>query len=82
MPNNGIGSEIYSLINNEEIRPTANLIISKTTKLNPVIIIIGLLVFGHFFGIIGMVLATPAVALIKIVYQFFAEKYGWFGTDY
>lgn len=31
MPSNGIGSEIYSLINNEEIRPTANLIISKTT---------------------------------------------------
>ena len=31
MLNNGIGSEIYSLINNEEIRPTANLIISKTT---------------------------------------------------
>lgn len=31
MQNNGIASEIYSLINNEEIRPTANLIISKST---------------------------------------------------
>lgn len=31
MLNNGIGDEIFSLINNEEIRPTANLIISKTT---------------------------------------------------
>ena len=29
MLNNGIASEIYSLINNEEVRPTSNLIISK-----------------------------------------------------
>ena len=58
------------------------LLMSKKLKIHPATIILGLLVFGHFFGIIGMVLATPAVALIKIVYQFFAEKYGWFGTDY
>lgn len=31
MQNNGIATEIYSLINNEEIRPSANLIISKCT---------------------------------------------------
>lgn len=31
MRNSGIASEIYSLINNEEIRPTANLIISKSS---------------------------------------------------
>lgn len=31
MPNNGIATEIYSLINNEEVRPTANLVISKCT---------------------------------------------------
>ena len=31
MPSNGIAPEIYSLINNEEIRPTANLIVSKST---------------------------------------------------
>lgn len=29
MPNNGIATEIYSLINNEEVRPTTNLVISK-----------------------------------------------------
>ena len=31
LPNNGIATEIYSLINNEDIRPTANLVISKCT---------------------------------------------------
>ena len=34
-------------------------IMSKTTKLHPVTIMLGLLIFGHFFGIIGMVLSTP-----------------------
>lgn len=29
MQNNGIATEIYSLINNEEVRPTTNLVISK-----------------------------------------------------
>ena len=31
------------------------------------------------FGIIGMVIATPAVALLKIIYVFFDEKYNFFG---
>lgn len=51
------------------------LIISKTTKLNPVIIIIGLLIFGHFFGIIGMLLSTPIISVIKVVIKYFDDKY-------
>ena len=31
LQNNGIATEIYSLINNEDVRPTANLVISKCT---------------------------------------------------
>ena len=51
------------------------LIISKTTKLNPVIIIIGLLVFGHFFGILGMLLSTPIIGVCKVIITYFDEKY-------
>lgn len=51
------------------------LIISKTTKLNPVIIIIGLLVFGYFFGIIGMLLSTPIIGVCKVIIKYFDEKY-------
>lgn len=51
------------------------LIISKTTKLHPVIIIIGLLIFGHFFGIIGMLLSTPIISVIKVVITYFDDKY-------
>ncbi len=51
------------------------LIISKTTKLNPVIIILGLLIFGHFFGIIGMLLSTPIISVIKVIITYFDDKY-------
>jgi len=51
------------------------LIISKTTKLNPVVIIIGLLIFGHFFGIIGMLLSTPIISVIKVIITYFDDKY-------
>lgn len=51
------------------------LIISKTTKLNPVIIITGLLVFGHFFGILGMLLSTPLIGVLKVIIKYFDDKY-------
>jgi len=51
-------------------------IMSKTTKLHPVTIMLGLLVFGHFFGILGMLLSTPIIAAFKTVFVFFDKKYG------
>ena len=51
------------------------LIISKTTKLHPVTIILGLLIFGHFFGIIGMLLSTPIIGVFKVIVKFFDDKY-------
>lgn len=56
-------------------------VMSKTMQLHPVTIMIGLLIFGHFFGIVGMVLATPTMALCKVIYHFFASKYDWFNSD-
>ncbi len=51
------------------------LIMSKTTKLHPVTIMLGLLFFGHFFGIIGMLISTPIMAVLKLVFLFFEDKY-------
>ena len=56
-------------------------IMSKTTKLHPVTIITGLLVFGHFWGIVGMVISTPIIAVIKQIYLFFDEKYDFFNSN-
>lgn len=62
---------IVQLLENFVLQP---LVMSKTMKLHPVTIIIGLLIFEHFFGIIGMILATPTIALLKVIYGFVKEK--------
>lgn len=54
------------------------LIMSKTTKLSPIVIILGLLVFEHFFGIWGMVLSTPILGAVKELISYFDEKYNFF----
>lgn len=51
------------------------IVMSKTMKLHPVTIMLGLLICGHFWGIVGMIVATPIVAIIKIIFNFFDKKY-------
>lgn len=50
------------------------IVMSKTMKLHPVTIIISLLIFDYFFGIIGMLIATPLTAIIKTIILFIDEK--------
>lgn len=50
-------------------------VMSKTMKLHPVTIMIGLLIFGHFFGILGMILSTPVISCAKVIIVYFNEKY-------
>ena len=49
---------IVQMIENNIIQP---FIISKNLKLNPIYILIGIIIFSHFFGIIGMVISTPII---------------------
>jgi len=49
-------------------------VMSRASNLHPILIIISLLVFGHFFGILGMVLATPTLTILRVFYEFFKEK--------
>lgn len=50
-------------------------VMSKTTKLHPVTIMIGLLIFGHFWGIIGMFVSTPIIASLKAIFTYFDDRY-------
>lgn len=54
------------------------IIMSKTMKLHPVTIIIGLLIFEHFFGIIGMLVSTPVISCLKILVSYFDQKFHFF----
>ncbi len=62
---------IVQAIENNFYQP---LIMGHTMKLHPVTIMIGLLIFEHFFGIIGMIVATPAIASFKIIFKYLDEK--------
>lgn len=69
---------IVQLVENYILQPV---VMSKTTHLHPVTIMIGLLVFGHYFGILGMVIATPCIALLKVIFRFIVQKYDLFKND-
>ena len=53
----------------------APLIMSKTMKVSPLTVVLGLMVFGHYFGIVGMLLATPIIATTKIVALFLNKRF-------
>ena len=67
---------VVQIVDGEILNP---LVMSKKMNLSPITIIISLLVFEYLFGIIGMVIATPVVALLKIIYVFLDEKFNFFG---
>lgn len=50
------------------------IIMSKSMKLHPVTILISLLLFGYFFGIIGMVLAMPIISIVKTIIIFLYQE--------
>lgn len=62
---------VCQLLENNFYQP---LIMGKTMKLHPVTIMLGLLLFNYFFGMIGMIIATPVIATIKIIFEFFLEN--------
>lgn len=62
---------IVQLLENNFYQP---LIMGHTMKLHPVTIMVGLLIFQHFFGILGMVIATPVIACLKVLTEFINEK--------
>lgn len=62
---------VVQLLENNFYQP---LIMGHTMKLHPVTIMIGLLIFQHFFGIIGMIVATPVIAALKVILTFVNDK--------
>lgn len=65
-----IASFIIQLIDANILQPN---IIGKSVKLHPVVVICGLLVFERLFGVLGMILAMPLLAIGKI---FLKYKFG------
>lgn len=62
-----VASFIIQLIDANILQPN---IIAKSVKLHPVVVICGMLVFERLFGIVGMVIAMPVLALVKIYIKY------------
>lgn len=62
---------VVQLIESNFLQP---IVMGKAMKLHPVTIMVSLLIFEHFFGIVGMILATPIVACLKILVSFANSK--------
>ena len=67
---------LVQTIENNIIQP---LIVSKNVNLNPILILIGVIIFSHFFGILGMIISTPIVLIVRNVIEFYKKnKPKWF----
>ena len=46
---------------------------SKSVNIHPITSIMSLLIFGYFFGIIGMIFAVPIAAIGKEIYLYYVR---------
>ncbi len=64
---------VVQLLENLVLQPY---VMSKAIKLHPVTIILALTIASSLFGIVGMIIATPLLAMLKVIYTFIRkEKY-------
>lgn len=50
------------------------LVMGKITKLHPLLILFAVLAGGHLAGVIGLILAVPVAAIVKILLEFSVNK--------
>lgn len=56
---------IAQVIDNIIVIPS---VIANAVNLHPLVVIVGIVIFGNIFGFIGMVLAIPAISTANIIY--------------
>ena len=66
-----IVAALVQLIESYVLQPV---VMSKAMQLSPIMIIVGLLLFGYFFGIVGMIVSTPCMSIIKEIIIFISHK--------
>ena len=62
---------IVQLLENYILQPV---VMSKAMSLSPLTIIAGLLLFGYIGGIGAMIIATPCIAILKEIFNFFIHR--------
>jgi predicted PurR-regulated permease PerM len=50
------------------------LLMGRSTNLHPLIIVISVMVFGKFFGVVGILVAIPITAFLKSIINYAISK--------
>ena len=60
---------IYTLVQQVEGNITIPIVMSKTVRLHPALIAVGVVVVGQLFGFVGLLVAVPILSLITILVE-------------
>ena len=60
---------VYMLVQQFEGNVTIPLVMSRTVKLHPAVIAIGVVVVGQLFGFVGLIVAVPILSMIVILVE-------------
>lgn len=78
----GSGADVYSIVGVVSVVLAAQLFdnlvtipvfIANTVGLHALVVLLGVIVFGYFFGFIGMLIAIPVLATSKIIFMGFLQ---------
>ncbi|CAN5586370.1 hypothetical protein BH20ACT19_BH20ACT19_04730 [soil metagenome] len=60
---------VYTIVQQVESNVTIPLVMSRTVKLHPAVIAIGVVVVGQLFGLLGLIVAVPILSLIVVLVE-------------
>ncbi len=60
---------VYALVQQFEGNVTIPLVMSRTVKLHPAVIAVGVVVVGQLFGFVGLIVAVPVLSMLVILVE-------------
>jgi predicted PurR-regulated permease PerM len=72
----------YIAIHQVEAHLVQPVVMSRAVALHPVVVVFAILIMGTFFGLVGLLLAVPLVAALKVLVQeLWVTRMDRMGTD-
>ena len=68
---------IYLVVHTLEGQLITPIILGRSMRLSPLVLILALMVFGWMWGIVGLLLAVPLLVCIKLVLSRVEGMEGW-----
>lgn len=70
-------SALYLLVHTLEGQLITPIVLGRSMRLSPLVLILSLMVFGTFWGIVGLLLAVPLLVCVKLVLTRIDGLEGW-----